>query len=67
MPLLAPWLNRIEPQWVHGKKAIAEPERLLAAHEVEARACQYYGCKQEEHLRQAEPANKKPAKRKKVA
>ena len=67
LPVKAPWLNRIEPKWLHGKKAIAEPGRVLAGPEVEARVCQHYGCKQEEHLRQAEPAKKKAPKGKKVA
>jgi hypothetical protein len=30
----SPWLNPIEPKWAPGKKAIVEPERLLAANEV---------------------------------
>ena len=47
LPVKAPWLNPIEPKWRHGKRAIVEPERALAAHEVRERACTYYGC---EHL-----------------
>jgi hypothetical protein len=47
LPIKSPWLNPIEPKWAHGKKAIAEPERLLAASEVQTRVCDYYGC---EHL-----------------
>jgi hypothetical protein len=67
LPSKSPWLNPIEPKWVHGKRAIVEPERLLAAQEVETRACDYYGCDQVEHLRQTDPPKKKAAKRKKVA
>jgi DDE superfamily endonuclease len=67
LPSKSPWLNPIEPRWVHGKRAIVEPERLLSAAEVEARACEYYGCDQVEHLRQVTPPKKQPAKRKKVA
>ena len=26
LPSKAPWLNPIEPKWVHGKRAIAEPD-----------------------------------------
>jgi hypothetical protein len=44
LPIKAPWLNPIEPKWIHGKRAIVEPERALAAHEVRERACTYYGC-----------------------
>ena len=31
LPVKAPWLNRIEPKWVHGKRAIVEPDRPLTA------------------------------------
>ena len=46
LPIKAPWLNPIEPKWVHGKRAIVEPGRALAAYEVRERACTYYGCEQ---------------------
>jgi hypothetical protein len=29
LPSKSPWLNPIEPRWVHGKRAIMEPTRLL--------------------------------------
>jgi DDE superfamily endonuclease len=29
LPSKSPWLNRIEPTWVHGKRAIAEPMGLM--------------------------------------
>ena len=45
LPVKAPWLNPIEPKWVHGKRAIVEPDRKLSACEVQQRACDYYGCK----------------------
>jgi hypothetical protein len=67
LPSKSPWLNPIEPRWVHGKRAIVEPERLLSGPEVEARACEYYGCEQVEHLRQITPPKKQSSKRKKVA
>lgn len=44
LPVKAPWLNAIEPKWVHGKRAIVEPDRKLSAGEVQQRACDYYGC-----------------------
>ncbi len=44
LPIKAPWLNPIEPKWVHGKRAVSEPARLLAAAELEERVCQYFGC-----------------------
>ena len=33
LPVKSPWLNPIEPKWVHGKRAIVEPERVLSAAE----------------------------------
>jgi transposase len=50
LPSKSPWLNPIEPKWVHGKRAIAEPDRLLSADELEARVYAYYGCTSEAHL-----------------
>jgi transposase len=44
LPVKAPWLNPIEPKWVHGKRAVAEPDRKLAAAELKQRICDYYGC-----------------------
>ena len=55
LPIKAPWLNPIEPKWVHGKRAIVEPDRLLAAAEVRQRVCEYYGCEQLQPLAQATP------------
>jgi transposase len=50
LPSKSPWLNPIEPKWVHGKRAVSEPDRLLSAAELEARVYAYYGCKSAEHL-----------------
>lgn len=50
LPTKSPWLNRIEPYWVHGKRAVVEPERKLTARALIARICEYYGCKQLRHL-----------------
>jgi hypothetical protein len=50
LPVKSPWLNPIEPKWVHGKRAIVQPDRLLSAHEVADRACAYFGCPHEDHL-----------------
>jgi len=50
LPSKSPWLNPIEPQWVHGKQAVSEPDRLLSAAELEARVYAYYGCEREAHL-----------------
>jgi DDE superfamily endonuclease len=50
LPSKSPWLNPIEPKWVHGKRAVSEADRLLSADELETRVCAYYGCKREAHL-----------------
>ncbi len=42
LPSRSPWLNPIEPKWVHGKRAVVEPERKLAAAEREQRLCEHY-------------------------
>jgi hypothetical protein len=52
LPTKSPWLNRSEPHWVHGKRAIVEPARLLTAEEVERRVCDYFGCHVVDHLAQ---------------
>jgi DDE superfamily endonuclease len=52
LPVKAPWLNAIEPKWVHGKRAIIEPERRLTAAEVVERVCEYYCCEQLDRLSQ---------------
>jgi transposase len=44
LPSKSPWLNRIEPKWVHGKRAIAEPDRKLPVDELKHRICAYYDC-----------------------
>ena len=44
LPSKSPWLNNIEPKWVHGKRAVVEPERKLMASELKQRLCDYYAC-----------------------
>ena len=53
LPVKAPWLNRIEPKWVHAKRAIVEPERKLSAEEIKQRVCDHFGCQQCPDLKQA--------------
>jgi hypothetical protein len=50
LPVKSPWLNPIEPKWVHGKRAVAEADRLLSAQALESRVYAYYGCDPAEHL-----------------
>jgi len=55
LPRKSPWLNPIEPKWLHGKRVIVEPARILSADEVAERVCAHYGCAHEPHL--SPPAN----------
>ncbi|MEO7002864.1 MAG: transposase [Ktedonobacterales bacterium] len=50
LPFKSPWLNPIEPKWVHGKRALVEPTRLLSTQELADRVCAYYGCSHDTHL-----------------
>jgi transposase len=50
LPVKSPWLNAIEPRWVHAKRAVVEPDRLLSAEELIARVCAYFDCPHEPHL-----------------
>ena len=52
LPVKAPWLNPIEPKWVHGKRAVVEPDRKLTADELKQRICDYYACERLEPLAQ---------------
>lgn len=45
LPTRSPWLNPIEPTWLHGKRAICEPDGELNAEDVMNRVCAHYGCK----------------------
>lgn len=50
LPSKSPWLNRIEPHWMHAKRNIVEPARLLTAQEVAERVCDHFACDLEPHL-----------------
>lgn len=50
LPVKSPWLNPIEPKWVHGKRRIVEPDRTLSPHELEERVCAALACPHEDHL-----------------
>lgn len=52
LPIKSPWLNPIEPRWVHGKRAIVEPARTLTAQELINRVCNYFGFEHVDHLKQ---------------
>ena len=44
LPTKSPWLNPIAPKWVHGKRAVVEPARVLSTAELIQRGCAYYQC-----------------------
>jgi hypothetical protein len=44
LPTKSPWLNPIEPTWLHGKRAVAEADGPLTIPVVIDRVCKYYGC-----------------------
>lgn len=50
LPIKSPWLNPIEPHWIHGKRHVVAPDRLLTAQEVTDRVCSYFQCAHEPHL-----------------
>jgi DDE superfamily endonuclease len=50
LPIKSPWLNPLEAYWVHGKRAVVEPTRLLTAAELVERVNTHFGCPYEEPL-----------------
>ncbi|MBV9851259.1 MAG: hypothetical protein JO250_16435 [Armatimonadetes bacterium] len=51
-PSKSPRLNVVEPKWVHGKRAIAEPGGKQTVSQTQRRICDYYGCELLEPLAQ---------------
>ena len=50
LPIKSPWLNPLEAHWVHGKRAVIEPSRLLTAGELMERVNAHFGCPHHEPL-----------------
>jgi hypothetical protein len=50
LPKQSPWLNVIEPKWVHAKRKVVEPDGLLGAYELADRVCGVFGCPHYQHL-----------------
>jgi len=50
LPTKSPWLNPIEPKWVHAKKVVVEPDGLLSAKLLAERICAHFGCSYEPPL-----------------
>ena len=44
LPTQSPWLNRIEPKWLHGKRATCEPDGEVSRKVLRSRLCAHYGC-----------------------
>jgi hypothetical protein len=58
LPVKSPWLNAIEPKWLHSKKRVAEPDRLLPAAELADRVCATFDCPHHAHLLSPAPPTK---------
>lgn len=50
LPTQSPWLNPIEPKWVHAKRNVVELDGLLSARQLAERICAYFDCSYEPHL-----------------
>ena len=55
LPTKSPWLNPIEPRWLHGKRAIVEPDGPLTANELMDRVHQHFRCEPLQPLHQHVP------------
>jgi transposase len=50
LPIKSPWLNPIEPRWIHAKRKVVEPDRLLDAQELAERVCAQFHHQHIAHL-----------------
>ena len=50
LPSKSPWLNPIAAKWVHGKRRVVEPTRLLSMDELEARVAAALAANHADHL-----------------
>jgi transposase len=50
LPTKSPWLNPIEPMWVHGKRRVAAPEEVLSPTDLAERVCATFDQPYEPHL-----------------
>lgn len=58
LPVKSPWLNAIEPKWLHSKKRVAEPDRVLPTAELVQRVCATFDCPHHIHLVSPSPPAK---------
>jgi hypothetical protein len=49
-PTRSPWLNPMEPRWVHARRKVVEPDGPLSAGALAQRVCEQFGCHHEAHL-----------------
>ncbi len=56
LPKKSPWLNPIEPHWIHGKRQIVEAGRLLTVEEIVSRVYDYFGLPNQGYLTISEKA-----------
>lgn len=52
LPLKSPWLNCIDPHWLHAKRAVVEPGRLLSKAELISRIYASFNCQYGQPLQQ---------------
>ncbi len=50
LPKKSPWLNPIEPKWIHGKRRVVEADGLLSAYDLADRVCAAFDCPHYAHL-----------------
>ena len=50
LPIQSPWLNPIEPKWLHAKRRILEPHRSLSSPELSQPICAVFNSDHEPHL-----------------
>jgi hypothetical protein len=50
LPKKSPWLNPIEPKWMHSKRDVVAPNGLLSSRQLAERIRAYYRCSYEAHL-----------------
>ncbi len=50
LPKKSPWLNPMEPKWVHGKRRVVEPAATLPPEVLEARVYAAFNCPPAPHL-----------------
>ena len=42
LPIKSPWLNPIEPCWIHAKRSVCEPDGVLTPAELRRRLCTHF-------------------------